>query len=360
MAAAGAAVFAGLVAGSGDAADFNWPRWRGPAGGGHTAETGIPVKWDAAALAWKTVLPGIGQSSPIIWDDRIFLTSALENGRQRVVFCVDRRNGKVLWQDVCWTGAPEPTHKMNGWASATCVTDGRHVWASFGKGGLHCYTVEGKKVWSKDLGVFLSKNKRGTAACPVLVGDLVIQNGDSESDPWLFGINKATGEIVWKTDRPAAEGYSTPILVEAGGKTELVLNGDSFIGGYEPATGKLLWRCKSFAGRGEPTPAPGKDAVYVVNGLAGDVYAVKPGGSGDVTKSHMAWHTPRKGGRDQPRRSSWASTCSSRTCRAFCPATQPGTARNSGRIASATETSRPAPSPPRAGRTSSSRTARPW
>jgi outer membrane protein assembly factor BamB len=295
-----ALIAAAALTGASTAAEFDWPAWRGPAGSGHTAETGVPTQWDASAVAWKSVLPGRGQSSPVIWGDRIFLTSYLEEGRKRLVFCVDRRNGSVLWQDVCWTGQPEPTHKMNGWASATCVTDGAHVWASFGKAGLHCYTVQGKRVWSRDLGVFLSKNKRGTAASPLVVGDIVIQNGDSESDPWLFGLNKLTGEIAWKTERPAAEGYSSPILFQVDGRTEVVLNGDKFVGGYEPATGKLLWRCKSFNGRGEPTPAPGKDAVYVVNGLAGDVYAVRPGGSGDVTAGRMIWHTPRKGGRDQP------------------------------------------------------------
>ena len=245
-------------------------------------------------------MKGQGNSSPVYWGDRIFLTSALDEGRQRLVFCIDGRTGKTEWEQVAWTGDPEPSHERNGWASASCCTDGRYVYASFGKAGLHCYTVDGKHTWSRDLGKFLSETKRGTAASPILAGDLVILNGDSESDPFLFGIDKLTGKTVWRTDRLAWEGYSTPALIEAAGHQELVLNGERFIAGYDPATGKHLWSCKSFAGRGEPVPAISNGVLYVVNGQPGDVYAVRPGGSGDVSKTHMVWHTPRRGGRDGP------------------------------------------------------------
>lgn len=278
----------------------NWPRWRGPEGTGHSAETGLPVEWDEKSIVWKTPLKGKGQSSPIIWGDRIFLTTALENGKERVVFCVDRKSGKVLWEHVAWNGTPELSHAMNGWATPSCVTDGERVYASFGKGGVHGYTVEGKHLWSKELGEFVSKTKRGTAASLVLVDNLVIFNGDSESDPWLFGLDKMTGETKWKSARPAAEGYSTPILVEVNGKKELVLNGDPYVAGYNPATGEKLWTCKSFSGRGEPTVTFAHGLVYAVNGQPGDIYAVRPGGKGDVTKTNMAWHTPRKSGRDEP------------------------------------------------------------
>src|SRR5262249_33952845 len=148
--------------------------------------------------------------------------------------------------------------------------------------GMHCYTVDGKHVWSKQLGKFQSSTKRGTASSPVLAGDLVIWNGDSESDPFLFGLNKLTGETVWKTDRPKFEGYCSPILVPVDGRQELVLNGHKFLAGYDPATGKMLWSCKSFAPRGEPSPIFHDGVLYVINGQAGDIYAVKPGGKDDV------------------------------------------------------------------------------
>jgi outer membrane protein assembly factor BamB len=295
--------FVVLAAGSlicGAAEPENWSRFRGSDGTGRSVDASLPVKWDASTVAWKTPLKGRGQSSPVWWGDRIFLTSAMDDGKQRLVFCVDARDGKVLWEQTAWSGDPEPSHEMNGWASASCCTDGRYVYASFGRAGMHCFTVDGKHVWSRDLGEFLSNSKRGTAASPILAGDLVVLNGDSESDHCLFGLDKLTGKTVWKTDRPSWEGYSTPALVDASGHKELVLNGEKFIAGYDPATGKQLWTCKSFNGRGEPVPAIGDGVLYVVNGLAGDVYAIRPGGSGDVTHTNMVWHTPRKSGRDGP------------------------------------------------------------
>jgi outer membrane protein assembly factor BamB len=278
----------------------DWPVWRGPHANGHSAESGLPVRWDARSVLWKAALPGIGQSSPVLVGERIFLTAALEQGKTRVVFALDRRDGKLLWQHEAWSGVPEPSHKMNGWASSTCVTDGERVIAFFGKGGIHCYGVDGKVLWSRDLGAFLGP--WGTSACPILVGDVVIQNCDALENAFLIALDKKTGKTVWQTPRPTPErgGWSTPVLIQSGDRRELVLNGETAVRGYDPANGKELWWCKSFAGRGEPTVAPGKQSVFVVNGLAGDIYAVRTGGTGNVTKTHMAWHTPRKGGRDQP------------------------------------------------------------
>lgn len=278
----------------------DWPTWRGPSYNGHTAESNLPVTWDAKSIVWKTALPGIGQSSPVVHGERIYLTSYLDKGAKRIVLCVDRANGKILWQQEAWSGAPEKTHVMNGWASATCATDGEHVYAFFGKGGLHCYSAEGKKVWSRDLGAF--PGDWGTTASPLLIGDLLVQNCDSTAKPFLLAVDKRTGKDVWKTPRPTPQkgGWSSPVLVDAEKGKEIVLNGEDFLIGYEPKTGKELWRCKTFKGRGEPTVAPIKNQVFVVNGLAGDIYAVKLGGSGDVTKSNIVWHTPRKGARDQP------------------------------------------------------------
>lgn len=146
------------------AADANWPHWRGPTGDGHSAEKDLPVQWDVGSVLWKIPLKGRGQSSPVIWGERIFLTTALENGKQRVVFCVDRKDGKLLWEHVAWKGLPEKSHEMNGWATPTCATDGEHVVAFFGKGGLHGYRVDGQPLWSRDLGKFAGT--WGTAAYP--------------------------------------------------------------------------------------------------------------------------------------------------------------------------------------------------
>jgi outer membrane protein assembly factor BamB len=279
-------------------AESNWPRWRGPLENGHSTATDVPVKWSPANVVWQTPLPGIGQSSPIIWGDRIFLTAALDKGKERVVFCVDRKTGKLLWQKSAWKGQPEPSHAMNGWASASCVTDGQIVVAFFGIGGIHGYTVDGKPLWSRDLGRF--ESPWGVAACPVIIDDLVVQNCDSDANAYLIALDKRTGKEIWRTKRPDQRGWSTPILVNAGQRRELVLNGHTGVQAYDPATGRELWFCQSFNGRGEPTVTQAGDVLCVVNGLAGDVYSVRPGGNGNVTKTHMVWHTPRKDGRDCP------------------------------------------------------------
>ena len=289
-----------MLSGLAAAAEGDWPGWRGPFYDGHTTESSVPVRWDEKSIVWRTELPGEGQSSPVIAGDRIFLTTALGSGRQRVFLCVDRRNGKIVWQEVVWTGEPEKTHAMNGWASATCATDGERVVAFFGRGGLHCFDVAGKKLWSKDLGTF--EGPWGTGASPLIVDNLVIQNCEAEEQASLTAFNIQTGEVMWKTPRniPERGGWSSPVLLTDGKSREVVLNGFNGVTSYDPASGKKLWFCKSFAGRGEPTATPGQGLVFVLNGLAGDVYAVKPGGDGDVTQSRMAWHTPRRVGRDQP------------------------------------------------------------
>lgn len=289
---------AGLSFGVSAGAEFAWPRWRGPQQDGHLADGRLPTKWADTNVRWRTPLPGIGQSSPIIWGDRVFLTSALNKGQERLVFCVDRNSGKMLWEKTAWKGEPEPSHVMNGWASASCVTDGQIVVAFFGRGGLHAYTVDGTPLWSLNLGSF--EGPWGTAACPILVGDMVIQNCDADQDAFLAAFDKRTGKQVWRTKRRDHRGWSTPILFPTAQRDELVLNGHEGVQAYDPASGRELWFCRSFNGRGEPTVTPAGDRLLVVNGLAGDIYAVRPGGSGDVTTTHMAWHTPRKGGRDCP------------------------------------------------------------
>jgi outer membrane protein assembly factor BamB len=281
------------------AASTNWPRWRGPLENGHTLDVKLPTQWSDADLAWKTALPGEGQSSPIIWGDRIFLTAALNKGAERLVLCVDRPTGKILWQQTAWKGEPEPVHIMNGWASPSCVTDGEIVVAFFGRGGLHAYTVDGAPLWSKNLGKF--ESPWGVSACPILVDDVVVQNCDADVDAYIAAFDKRSGQEVWKTKRRDHRGWSTPIVITApSGRREIVVNGHEGAQAYDPKSGAELWFCKGFNGRGEPTVTPAGELLCVVNGLSGDFYAVKPGGNGDVTASHMAWHTPRKGGRDCP------------------------------------------------------------
>lgn len=280
-------------------AETRWPRWRGPHGDGHSAETTLPVTWGNNDVAWKVALPGVGESSPIIWLDQIFLTTAEDGGSRRSVLSLNRQDGRLMWkQTVQFSGPREELHKMNTFASPTCVTDGEVVIAFFGRAGLHAYSLDGKPLWSKDLGMF--EGPWGVGASPVLIDDLVIQNGDSDRDAFLEAFDKRTGKSVWRIRRPEHRGWSTPILFNVAGREELILNGHEGVAAYDPSTGKMLWSCRGFNGRGEPTATPGDDLIYLVNGLPGDVYAVRPGGDGDVTASRMAWHTSRKVGRDLP------------------------------------------------------------
>ncbi|MGJ8697718.1 MAG: PQQ-binding-like beta-propeller repeat protein [Verrucomicrobiaceae bacterium] len=281
-------------------AEDNWAQFRGPTGRGHSTAEDVPMTWDAGSVVWKTQLKGEGQSSPVNWGDRLFLTSASEDGKERYVFCLDRKNGKVRWEKTIGCAAPENPHKMNSFATPTCATDGERVVAFFGPGGLHCFDLEGKEMWSRELGTF--PGPWGVAASPIIVDGLVIQNCDAEGASSLVAFDLQTGEPVWTTEREAKPrgGWSTPIVIETDGRKELVLNGELGVRGYDPKTGKELWFCKAFNGRGSPVPDFADGLLHVVSGKPGDTYAVKPGGKGEVTKSHMVWHTKRKAGRDLP------------------------------------------------------------
>ncbi|MFK8111850.1 MAG: PQQ-binding-like beta-propeller repeat protein [Rubripirellula sp.] len=282
--------------------ESNWSQFRGPAGLGISAATHVPTEFDAKQVGWQVDLPVVGHSSPVVWGNHIFLTGATQKGDavQRHLLCLARDTGKLIWNEVAATGEGEKLHKMNSWATPSCATDGERVVAFFGAGGLHCYDNQGKRLWSRDLGNF--PGGWGVGASPIFVDDMVIQNGDAEGDSFLIAVDKKTGKDIWRTPRKSKPrgGWSTPIVIEAAGRRELVLNGEFGVSAYDVSTGKPLWNCKGFNGRGTPVPAWGHGLLHVVNGKTGDIYAVKPGGSGDVTETHMAWHTDRRGGRDLP------------------------------------------------------------
>lgn len=276
----------------------NWPQWRGPQQNGHYAGDNVPLEWNDSNVKWRTELPGNGQSSPCIWGDRVFLTAEKGNGAERIVLAIDKNSGEILWQKTVWTGTPEQSHALNGWASSTCTTDGERVYAFFGVGGLHCLTVDGAEVWKKDLGDF--EGPWGTAASPVIVREMLIQNCDADANARLIAFDKRTGEEIWTAKREDMRGWSTPILITVDNREELILNGDSRVTAYDPDTGKVLWFCKSFTGRGAPTATYANGLVHMINGKPGDCYAVRPGGSGDVTDTHLVWHSRRPKGRDLP------------------------------------------------------------
>ena len=180
-------------------ADENWPRFRGPAGTGHHVGAALPVKWSAANVLWRVELKGEGYSSPVNWGQRIFLTAATGQGRDRLVLALDARDGRLLWEKTIHCDAPGKTHGMNSFATPTCVTDGERVVAFFDRAGIHCFGLDGKPLWSQSLGEF--PGPWGIAASPVLVGDRVIQNCDTQGASSIVALDKKTGKIAWRTSR---------------------------------------------------------------------------------------------------------------------------------------------------------------
>jgi outer membrane protein assembly factor BamB len=278
----------------------NWNQFRGPRLDGALVAPGLPAQWDASKILWKATLKGSGQSSPAQWEDKLFLTGGSVDGKQRFMMCLSSKDGATLWEDTIACATPEAIHDMNSYATPSCATDGKIVVAYFGPGGLHGWDLDGKKLWSLDLGV--GGGTWGFAASPVIVDGKVIQNCDSEGPSRLVAVDATTGKIAWETPRETKPkgGWSTPTLIEHEGRRELVLNGEFGVQAYDPVTGKELWFCEAPTGRGEPVPVYAHGKLYVVCGKPGDAYAVKPGGSGKVTATHRLWLAPRKGGRDIP------------------------------------------------------------
>jgi len=281
-----------MVADEGEAARY-WPRWRGPSGQGLVSGSGYPDRWSATEnVLWKTPVPGAGNSSPIVWRDRILLTTAYEGGRRLSVLAFRRSDGIRLWE----TFAPEGrrdggTHFKNGHASATPATDGERVYVSFGTRGLLALDLNGKIVWHQDLGQMDAYH--GTAGSPLLYKDRLILYQDQYSGSFIAAFDTRTGKQLWRTTRDASVGWGTPIAVRVGDHDEIIVNSQNRVHAYDPATGRELWRCGGTTYEVIPTPVVGYGMVFCSSGRAGPTLAIRPGGRGDVTRSHLAWSSPR-------------------------------------------------------------------
>ena len=280
-------------------ADAEWNSFRGPTGMGIGNKDTL-LQWNADSIKWKKEITGSGQSSVIQSGGKLFLTSADQEGGLRFVHCLDKDTGDLLWKREVKNTREEAVHRMNTWATPTPATDGNKVVAFFGPAGLHCFDLEGKKLWEVDLGNF--PGSWGVAASPVIIDGVVLQNCDSTGPSRLIAIDLDSGRTVWETKRETKPrgGWSTPVVISVQDKRQIVLNGEFGARGYSFADGKELWFCKSFNGRGSPVPFYDGKLVFVVNGKPGDLYAIDPTGRGDVTKTHMKWHAKRNGGRDLP------------------------------------------------------------
>lgn len=282
----------------------NWPQWRGPQGTGVSPESNLPLEWSPTKnVRWKAKLPERGNSTPIVWGDKIFVTQSIEKEQRRTLLCLDRADGKVLWQAGTAYAAPEPTHPTNPFCSASPVTDGERVIAWFGSAGVFCFDFDGKQLWHRDLGV--QEHEWGYAASPVIHGDLCYLNFGPGKSEFVVALDKRTSQDVWRYDlpRPMPEqlkrddnlrgSWSTPLLINAGGREELILTLPEQVMAFAPRTGEPLWTAGGLGSLVYTSPMWGDGVLVALGGYHRACVAVRPGGSGDVTASHVVWQQPK-------------------------------------------------------------------
>ena len=270
-----------------------WPRWRGPSGQGLVPDGGgYPDTWsETENIVWRAGVPGRGNSSPIVWADRIFLSTAQDRGRRLSILSFQRDTGALLWEAEVPAGTVEHTHQKNTRASATPTTDGERIYASFGSRGLVAVDFDGALVWHRELGRI--DNYHGTAGSPLLYGDLLVTYQDQRRGAFVAALDKHTGEIVWQTSRQASVGWGSPVAIRVDDHDELIVSSQRNVTAYDPVRGTELWRCDGNLFEVIPTPAVGHGLVFCASGRAGPTLAIRPGGSGNVTDTHIAWSTSR-------------------------------------------------------------------
>lgn len=287
----------------------DWTRFRGPGGSGIAEDTGVPTEWSSDKnIAWKTAMPGFGASSPITLGDQIFVACYSGYGLdedepgdmadlKHHLLCVNRADGKILWEKVTPGLATDQEYvrfmPLHGYASASPVTDGKAVYAFFGCAGVYAYDLSGKSLWHASVGEGIHGWGSGTS--PILTDDAVIINASVESGS-IVALDKATGEQKWKFEG-IKESWSTPLVVKLpGGGQELVVSMHSKILGLDPATGEQLWECAGVPDYVVPAViADDQGVVYVTGGRKPTTVAIRTGGRGDVSETHVVWHLKETG-----------------------------------------------------------------
>ena len=293
----------------------NWPGWRGPSGDGISAGKGIPTKWSSKEnIAWRIAVPGEGHSSPIVWGDKVFLTSSLTEKNKRILLCIDRLSGQTVWQRDVVQSPPETVHRLNSRASGTPATDGKQVYVTFmraegdeviapnvgserlitpGKIIVAAYDLDGNEKWKTNVGDFLSAH--GFNTCPVLFEDLVILNGDHDGNAYLVALDRQSGRQRWRTRREnKTRSYVTPIIREIDGITQMILSGSLCIASYDPRNGKRHWIVDGPTEQFVASMVYDGKYVFATGGYPErHTLAIRPGGKGNVTDTHIAWRTTR-------------------------------------------------------------------
>jgi outer membrane protein assembly factor BamB len=307
----------------------NWPKFRGPNGSSTSAEMNLPDEWSADKnVAWKVKIPGYGWSSPIVWGDKVFVTTAVADKQEKPadsskwrdvsgpkldtvykweLYCLSAADGKVVWKRTAAERKPTvPINSSNTYASETPVTDGRRVYAYFGAVGLFCYDLAGEPVWKKDFGPPQTEYGHGTGASPALDGELLFLQRDTEEKSFLVALDAKTGEQQWRVDRDERTGWSTPLVWKNGARTEVVCLGRKRVQAYDATTGKVLWELAGMNGQAMASPIAGADLLFAGTGgqLGGGrpLFAIKAGVSGDLTlkpgttsNEGVAWSLPKAG-----------------------------------------------------------------
>ena len=290
-----------------------WTSWRGDiSGSGRTSAKALPKSWAPdKQVRWRVELPEAGNSTPVIANKRVFVTQPVADKKWRGIFCFDSKDGSLLWKNGVVYDTPERTHRTNPYCSASPVTDGKVVIAAFGSAGVAAYDLEGKALWHRDFGPI--DHEWGNSTSPVLHGELCYHYHGPGKGAFLVALEKATGKTVWQWKEPdwapgvrtdgfqgQGEGvigsFSTPILVEAKGRLELVMSFPLEMKAFDPATGKVLWTSAGLNPLVYTSPMVDKDIVVALGGYHGNSIAVRAGGEGDVTATHRLWQKVRHNG----------------------------------------------------------------
>lgn len=275
----------------------NWPGWRGPRGDGTSLEKEVPIRWSSTEnVVWKTAVPGEGHSSPVVWNNRVFLTTGLPEKLERVLLCFDRVTGATLWQQTVLRAPLEPKNGENSYASATPVTDGERVYVTFldrEEVVVAAYDFAGKQLWLVRPGKF--KSQWGFSHTPLLFEDKVIVGCYSKGENFVVALSRADGRTVWKTSgENPTQSYSPPLIREMEGRVQMVLPGNKTVTSYDPRTGKVLWVVDGPSDDSVITPVYSEKAHLVLSCSSWPnkvLVAIKPDGTGNVTASKIAWKT---------------------------------------------------------------------
>ena len=292
----------------------NWPGWRGPRGDGSSLDKSAPTKWDGTTgdnIHWKSRIPGIGHSSPIIWKDRVFVASCNTETKHRLLVCVDKNSGELVWTKNVLNARLEKKHSLNSFASCTPATDGNTVFVSFlqvgdkeipapnvgskrliypGEMVVAAYDFDGNLKWKTKPGQFISAH--GFCSNPVIYKDLVIINGDHDGESYIVALNKRTGDTVWKVKRRfKTRSYVTPLIRSINGIDQLVFSGSKCVISLEPLTGKQIWTIDGPTEQFVASMVYDGDLFFMAAGFPTyHVMGIRPTGKGNVTESHVAWH----------------------------------------------------------------------